>query len=530
MDMDLREKLEEETKKAEEKQPMIDQDKNRLALHLMPPVGWINDPNGLCKFNGGYHVFYQYSPLDPNGSFKAWGHYVSKDQLHWEQLPVALYPDKDFDKDGVYSGSAFIEDGCMYLFYTGNVKQPGEHDADLTYSGREANTVLVTSRDGINFSEKKTVMTNVDYPSEYTCHIRDPKVWKSGGKYYMIQGGRKKLHPEGAGDINSEETDYGTVLIFESDNLVDWHFLKDVTTKERFGYMWECPDYFKLGNQPVLSVSPQGLDHEEYRYQNVYQSGYFLLDKELVVNDKIITEDDRAVVKRTITKDNIIDENKQIEADRIETNKVVPDIDKFYEWDYGFDFYAPQTYCDEKGRRIIIGWAGIGDADYDNEPTVKAGWQHALTLPREISLSHGKLCQNPLEELKDLRKSRVEFDNSYSVADRVFELELDQISDDAAVRITCGQENFTIRYEDKVLSFTITEAAGRGRKTRKIKIDELRNMRLIVDNSMVEIYMNDGEYVLTSKFYFTDSERKIETEGTGRAVLWYLKGLEMVKR
>lgn len=51
-----------------------------------------------------------------------------------------------------------------------------------------------------------------------------------------------------------------------------------------------------------------------------------------------------------------------------------------------------------------------------------------------------------------------------------------------------------------------------------------------MDNSLVEIYMNDGEYVLTSKFYFTDSERKIETEGIGRAVLWYLKGLEMVKR
>ncbi len=507
MDMDLRERLEEETKKAEEKQPVIDQDKKRLALHLMPPVGWINDPNGLCQFNGVYHVFYQYSPLDPNGSFKAWGHYVSKDQLHWVQLPVAFYPDKDFDKDGVYSGSAFIEDGCMYLFYTGNVKQPGEHDADLTYSGREANTVLVTSHDGINFSEKMPVMTNADYPDEYTCHIRDPKVWKSGDKYYMIQGGRKKLHPEGSGDINSKDTDYGTVLIFESDNLTDWHFLKDVTTKERFGYMWECPDYFKVGSQPVLSVSPQGLDHEEYRYQNVYQSGYFLLDKELIIDDKIMAEDDGFA-----------------------EDKAVPDASKFYEWDYGFDFYAPQTYCDENGRRIIIGWAGIGDADYDNAPTVEAGWQHALTLPREISLRGGRLCQNPLEELKGLRKSQVEFGGSYEAAGTVFELEIDQMSDDCTVRVACGQENFTARYENKVLSFTITEAAGRGRKIRKIKIDKLTNMRLIVDNSMVEIYMNDGEYVLTSKFYFSGSERRIYTEGTGDSVLWYLNGLEMVKR
>lgn len=521
MDMDLRERLEEETRLAELKQPVIDRDSNRLALHLMPPVGWINDPNGLCQFNGVYHVFYQYSPLDPNGSFKAWGHYVSKDQLHWEQLPVAFYPDKVFDKDGVYSGSAFIEDGCMYLFYTGNVKQPGEHDPDLTYSGREANTVLVTSRDGINFSEKRPVMTNEDYPHEYTCHIRDPKVWKAGGKYYMVQGGRKKLHPKGAGDINSKDTDYGTVLIFESDNLTDWHFLKDVTTKERFGYMWECPDYFKVGSQPVLSVSPQGLDHEEYRYQNVYQSGYFLLDAELVTDDKIIAEDDSFAENRTITKDNIIDENR-----------AVPDASKFYEWDYGFDFYAPQTYCDESGRRIIIGWAGIGDADYDNEPTVAAGWQHALTLPREISLRDGRLCQNPLEELKSLRQAetRLENINGHNLTDTVFEIVADQLSEACSIRVSCGQENFTARYEDKVLSFTITEAAGRGRRVRKIKIDKLKNMRLIVDNSLVEIYMNDGEYVLTSKFYFPDKERRLETEGTGRVTLWYLKGLEMVKR
>ena len=71
----------------------------------------------------------------------------------------------------------------MYMFYTGNVKQPGAHDDELAYSGREANTVLVTSKDGIHFSEKQVVMTNADYPQEYTFHIRDPKVWKKEGRY-----------------------------------------------------------------------------------------------------------------------------------------------------------------------------------------------------------------------------------------------------------------------------------------------------------------------------------------------------------
>lgn len=496
--MDLREYLEEKTKEAESRQEIVDQDPNRLALHLMPPVGWINDPNGLCQFHGVYHVFYQYSPIDPNGSFKAWGHYTSEDQIHWKQLPTAFYPDEEFDKDGVYSGSAFIENDRMYLFYTGNVKQEGDHDADLTYSGREANTVLVTSEDGIHFSEKQLIMTNADYPAEYTCHIRDPKVWKMGDTYYMIQGGRKMTDPTGGISANSKETDYGTVLLFGSADLVHWSFLKDVTTDERFGYMWECPDYFVIDGQPVLSVSPQGLEHEMYRYQNVYQSGYFLLE------DEIISPQDKH-------------------------NTVVPDPEKFHEWDYGFDFYAPQTFCDESGRRIIIGWAGIGDADYDNAPTVAAGWQHSLTLPREIIWQDGRLLQKPLAELENLRKDQISFEGEYNAEQTVFEIEAEQIYADCMVKISSGQESFCVNYEMGILDFSITEKAGCGRKSRKIQLDELKNMRLIVDNSMVEIYINDGEYVITSKFYFPDRSRKIEVKGVRDAKLWYLDGLEVTR-
>ena len=496
--MGLRERLRDQTQEAEKKQYIIEQDPNRLALHLMPPVGWLNDPNGLCQFHGVYHVFYQYSPLDPNGSMKAWGHYASKDQIHWKQLPAAFYPDEEFDKDGVYSGSAFLENDMMYLFYTGNVKEPGEHDSELSYSGREANTVLVTSKDGIHFSEKQTVMTNVDYPKEYTCHIRDPKVWKKDGRYYMIQGGRKMQHPDGGAKENSQQSDYGTVLIFESDDLVHWSFLKDITTEKRFGFMWECPDYFLIDGHPVLSTSPQGLVHETYRYQNVYQSGYFLLDEEIVASDD-------------------------------KKNVVVPEPDKFREWDYGFDFYAPQTFCDESGRRILIGWAGIGDADYDNVPTVEAGWQHSLTLPREITWSDGKLLQNPLSELLALRGPELSVMEQCSASDTVFELLADQIDADCLVRISCGEHAFSANYEAGVLFFSITENAGRGRGLRKIRIAELQKMRLIVDNSMVELYINDGEYVVTSRFYFPDDRRNIKVKGARDTKLWYLKGLEVVK-
>ena len=125
--------------------------KFRQRLHLMPPTGWLNDPNGLCQFKGIYHAFFQYSPFSAEGGVKMWGHYTSRDMIDWEYQGVTIYPDQPFDCSGVYSGCAFIEDGEIYLYYTGNVKIEDSDDYDYINSAREANTVLVTSTDGVNF-------------------------------------------------------------------------------------------------------------------------------------------------------------------------------------------------------------------------------------------------------------------------------------------------------------------------------------------------------------------------------------------
>ena len=119
----------------------------RWKIHLTPPVGWLNDPNGLCQLGGVYHAFFQYSPFDAEGGVKMWGHCTSGNMIDWEYQGVSLFPDQPFDCSGVYSGSALIEDGKMYLYYTGNVKlEDGEYD--YVNTGREANTVLVESADG----------------------------------------------------------------------------------------------------------------------------------------------------------------------------------------------------------------------------------------------------------------------------------------------------------------------------------------------------------------------------------------------
>ena len=99
------------------------EDKWRLNFHIMPPVGWLNDPNGLSYFKGIYNIFFQYSPFETEGGLKFWGHYQTKDLINYKYVGVSIYPDEKYDCHGVYSGSAFIEDNKLYIYYTGNVKE-----------------------------------------------------------------------------------------------------------------------------------------------------------------------------------------------------------------------------------------------------------------------------------------------------------------------------------------------------------------------------------------------------------------------
>ena len=331
---DLKRLTEAAEKKAEGKDPF------RQKIHLMPPVGWLNDPNGLCQFQGIYHGFFQYSPFNPEGGVKMWGHYTSSNMIDWEYQGVPLYPDQPFDCSGVYSGAAFIEDGEMFLYYTGNVKlEDGEYDYINT--GRQANTVLVSSRDGIHFSRKKKLMDNRDYPSDLTLHVRDPKVWKKEDTYYMILGARTKK-------------DEGQVLLYQSEDRIHWSLANRIKTEQPFGYMWECPDYFEIGDRKVLSASVQGLEGDRWKDRNVYQSGYFLLDGEISGNYH---------------------------------------LGEYRLWDYGFDYYAPQSFQAEDGRIIQIGWMGMPDCKEYTNRTIEDGWQHCFTFPREIYIKDGIPCQ-----------------------------------------------------------------------------------------------------------------------------------------
>lgn len=455
-----------------------DQGPYAQAFHLTPPVGWLNDPNGLSQLGDTFHAYFQYSPFNAEGGVKMWGHSTSKDMVLWEYEGTALYPDQPFDVSGVYSGSALVEDGTMHVFYTGNVKREDDEGYDYVVNGREANTVHVTSKDGQHFSHKRLVLENSDYPMDDTTHVRDPKVWRSGDKYYMVQGARKK-------------NDTGEVLVFESDDMDSWRLVNRITSDEPFGYMWECPDYFEVADDArrsapiakVLSVSPQGLQGGDWDRRNVYQSGYFVMTGDILGDCK---------------------------------------LKPFALWDAGFDFYAPQTFETAGGRRILIGWMGMPDEKSYTNLTVENGWQHCFTIPREVTARRGRILQMPVRELERYRRNGRFANASLTVEGaKCFDMEVVGIHSrdfkaTIARELTLSWEKgkFAMRFQDQG-----EKSVGAGRMQRFERLDDLRNVRVVGDTSSIEVFVNDGELTFSTRYY--PREYAVEVEASSAEIrLW----------
>ena len=527
----------------------VKEDPYRLGFHLMPPTGWMNDPNGLCEFEGKYHIFFQYAPEDAHGGRKQWGHYISDDLLHFRFAGSAVLPDNAADQDGAFSGSALIEDGEMLLYYTGNVEQPGDYD--YIHAGRESSTIMLRSKDGMEFSEKQVLLTNADFPKEYTCHIRDPKVWKQGNAYYMVQGGRMQ-----ADAASGEENpgDRGAVIVLKGKDAEHFRPVYSITTEKPFGYMWECPDYFELDGKKVLSCCPQGLPQQDYKWQNTYQAGYFMLPSYFDIADPQgygFGFDGTAEGAHYLLED--------------------PE-GSFREWDYGFDFYAPQTFTDHLGRRLLIGWVGMFDADYDNLHTTERGWQHALTVPRVLTACEAGIKQWPVEEIDRLRRgvrmterANVMLQLPTRKADIMIEkapgegysgkIFFEKAREMDVVGYEIGEDRklheyvmllrlwvaawsvFEISIESVdgapdtfVLHLIIEEQPGRGRKERKVRLKDFRSLRVLLDTSLAEIYVNNGEQVMTTRFYVEEEVARNAYRlqvGPPRTRVWDMKEMRV---
>ncbi|SFL87429.1 glycoside hydrolase family 32 protein [Salibacterium qingdaonense] len=453
----------------------------RQQFHLMPPVGLMNDPNGLVQWQGVYHVFYQWMPFHTGHGSKWWGHAATRDWIHWELLHPALAPVQEFEKNGCYSGSAVVHENQLYLFYTGNVKD--EHGRRKSYQ------CLAVSRNGVDFKKYGPV---IHQPDGYTAHIRDPKVWFEAGIWRLVIGAQRS---DGEGQV----------LLYRSPDLWNWEFLgplagRDATFPESFGFMWECPDFFELEGTRVLLVSPQGLEKETYRYRNQYQTGIF-------------------------------------------TGTFHPETETFShggfrEIDLGFEFYAPQTFEDEQGRRLLLGWMGVPDQQEQAHPTIADGWLHCLTFPRELSMQEGHLYQQPIEEYKQLRgthaSTTVAAANetaawaSWTAAAAELYIEIET----KASWMISWRGCFHISYdaEEQTLTFERPDVETGEPEQRVSRVNKVHALHCLFDRSSAEVFVNGGEYASTSRIFPEQEAAGLQFAAEAAAVFhvhaWELQSLQ----
>lgn len=218
-----------------------------LYPHFRPQKGWINDPNGLVYFQGYYHVFYQHAPHfeAPWHEAMHWGHARTKDFLTWEELPIALAPDRDYDRDGCWSGTAIVKDDTLYLFYASIHTPEG--------AAQKAQQVSVAcSTDGIHFIKYEGNPVIDQFPADGSADFRDPAVLEKDGKYYLIMA---TGHPE---------TNTARLLTYESQDLLHWHYV-GITMEWENGIFAECPSFLKFGDEYLLSASVCRKDSHFFR-------------------------------------------------------------------------------------------------------------------------------------------------------------------------------------------------------------------------------------------------------------------------
>lgn len=286
-------------------------------FHFSARTGWLNDPNGFSMYQGECHLFYQYYPYGVHWGSMHWGHAKSKDFITWDYLPAALAPDQDYDRFGVFSGGAIEADGKHYLMYTGVVEEMLPDGRKRTRQNQ-----CLAAGDGRNYekSSLNPVITASLLPEGSSRKdFRDPKIWREDGRFYAVAGSR---HADGSGQIP----------LFVSEDLSHWKFCSILDRSEnRYGRMWECPDFFPLGDKKILMVSPQEMEAEGLEFHNGNNNLFLAGDY-----DKVAYKFNRL-------------------------------------WAQSWDNHIyPQAFA----------WSGL------------------MTVPRELFLADGRVCQRPVRELE----------------------------------------------------------------------------------------------------------------------------------
>ncbi|MGB8000203.1 MAG: glycoside hydrolase family 32 protein [Anaerobacillus sp.] len=464
----------------------------RPQFHFSPKEKWLNDPNGMVYFEGEYHLFFQYHPHGTTWGPMYWGHAVSHDLLHWEELPIALYPD---EHGAIFSGSCVVdwkntsgffekEIGGMVAIYTNADTYPdSEHP-------RQRQSLAYSHDNGRTW---KTYEGNPVLTDEDITDFRDPKVFwhEESDRWVMVLATGQ------------------TITIYTSRNLIDWEFASEFGQDEgAHSGVWECPDLFPLmvdGNSEqmkwVMLVSIG--DNPDFKEGSRTQFFVGDFDGKTFINNH--------------------------------------NVDTILWLDHGRDNYAGVSWSDipeKDGRRIYLGW--MNNWRYANQVPTET-WRGAMTLPRELTLISTEdgfdLLQKPVSEMNRIRKETkvikeiVLTEEAYSmdVNHEFMEVNLVVTLEDAkefrlAIHHSLDEKS-SIRYDriTHMLSVDRTHSGENGfsdsfpgiPECHVELMDDKLILQLFLDASSLEVFAQEGRRALTNLIFPQEKNHTLSLTAIG---------------
>ena len=461
-------------------------EKYRPRFHFSPAKNWTNDPNGLVYFEGAYHLFYQYNPYGNRWGHMSWAHSVSPDLVHWKHLPLAI-PEKDSIM--IFSGSAVVDKNNTTDFAT----KAGQIPMVAIYTAH----IIPDSSNKENYRQEQHIAYSVDKGRTWTKYagnpvldihkkdFRDPKVfWYDKDKKWIMAVVLPHEH---------------VVQFYSSESLKKWEHLSDFGPAGDYTNIWECPDLLQV---PVEDEPGK--------------KKWILINSQQTTMQYFVGEFDGT---------KFINENPP---------------DKIYRPDHGPDYYAAVTYnLPASQQPVLLGWAN--NWSYANDiPTFP--WKSAMALPRVLSLkkTNGEwlLIQKPVDALEKLRTDRAELKNilvankkELNIKSQQFEMEISfqpTVNSTAGVHLAVGKQNiFVIGYEAASKKLFVDRSGCTNNSFNKNFASLSRyeafltpsggkiKLHIFFDNSIVEVFANDGEAVMTTQIFPDENDNSVELFSEG---------------
>ncbi|MEJ5913080.1 glycoside hydrolase family 32 protein [Pseudokineococcus sp. 1T1Z-3] len=439
-------------------------------LHVRPQQGWVNDPNGLARVDGRYHVFFQHNPHSPVHDAITWGHASSPDLLRWTDEPVALRPRPGgADAAGCWSGCVVDDDGVPTAVYSGV--------GVLDRSGATSVLLATSDRTMRAWSPVERPAAGMPAPGDLehaVTDVRDPFVLTHAGRRYAVQGAGRRGGP-------------AQVLLYDATDLRRWELLGPLLTSEdpvaaehAAADIWECPDLARVDGRWVLVLSRWVLPEGASLLDGAGElAGACALVGDLVPAEE---EGDGRHLRFVPVAGGAVDRGPAfyapqllVEAPQVKAPPVEP----------AADGSGPA----EPGRTLMWGWSWeLGRTDAQLR---EAGWAGVLTSPRELRVRGDRLVTVPARELLGLRREALD------PTAPLVEPAVEAVGDGAGQLRLVGAD---------------------GRDEHVVDLPS-GGWRLLVDGSLVEVFPTDGEVpAATTRAYPRDDDAwvlRVDAAGGG---------------